>query len=181
VAGSSTISEAFVALVAHSAVLAVVGNVKAHASRVNVAVAKDEESAEDWLGDEVKDTVKDGLGIGRDDIATLAKTKGNGVERPDDEGQAAAPDEDLADITAKVAGVLAGLENEHVPDPEESNAAKGEVAPLVLGPDESTDETGDDHDLVDQDGPHDSGPGHASGEEKIEKEERSGDEPVNLV
>jgi len=72
---------------------------------------------------------------------------------------------------------LTSLEDEHVTDPKESNASKGEVTPLIGGPDESTDKTSDNHNLIDQDSPHDSGPWHASGEEEIEKEKRSGDEP----
>jgi hypothetical protein len=45
-------------------------------------VAPDEESTEDGLGEEIEDTVKDGLRVGRDNVATLAKTPSDWVEAP---------------------------------------------------------------------------------------------------
>ena len=60
----------------------VVVDVDAKLLRSDVTVAPDEESTEAGLGDEVKDGVEDGLGVGRDDVATLAETPGNGVEDP---------------------------------------------------------------------------------------------------
>lgn len=71
----------------------------------------------------------------------------------------------------------ASLKDEHVANPQESNASEGEVTPLVLRPDKSTNESSDNHDLVDENGPKDGGPWHASGEEEVKKEERSGDSP----
>jgi hypothetical protein len=45
-------------------------------------VAPDEESAEDGLGEEIEDTVEDGFRVGRNNVATFAKTPGDWVEAP---------------------------------------------------------------------------------------------------
>jgi len=181
VARSSTIGEALPVLSlrhAHSAILAVVGYLDTKTGRVNVAVTEDEKGTKYGLGEKVKDTIEDGLGIRRNDVATLAETECDGVKHPQEESQATAPDEDFADVRTKVTGVATSLEDEHVTNPKESNAAEGEVTPFVGRPDESTNKTSDNHDLIDQDSPHDGRPWHASGEEKVEKEKGSGDEPV---
>lgn len=39
---------------------------------------------EDWLGEDVKDTVEDHLGVGGDDISTVGETPGDGVEKPEE-------------------------------------------------------------------------------------------------
>jgi hypothetical protein len=91
--------------------------------RVNALVAEEQERAEAGLGQEVKHTVKDGFGIGRDDVTTLAETPRNRVQNPQESSQAAAHDEGALDISAVVDGVTAGLPNELVYDVDESEAA----------------------------------------------------------
>lgn len=74
----------------------------------------------------------------------------------------------------------ASFEDEHVEDVEEGDTAENEVWPLVAGGDESTNETSDDHDLVNEDGVENGGPWHAGGQEQVHEEKGSSDDPVNV-
>lgn len=164
-----------------SILLIVVVDVKTKLGRVDVTVAPDEESTEDRLGEQVEDTVENGLGVRSDDVATLADTPGDRVQNPEECSQATAHEEGAADVLAQGVGVLAGLEGEDPDDEQKSDAAEGEVSPLVARTDESANETRDDHDLVNEDNVQDGRPRHASGEEQVQEQERSGDEPVNVA
>jgi hypothetical protein len=57
---------------------------------VDGLMAPEKEEGEDWLGDQVKDTIEDGLGIRVDNIATLGNAPCDGIEEPDENGQHAA-------------------------------------------------------------------------------------------
>ena len=91
--------------------------------RVDVAVTPDEESTKTGLSNEVKDTVEDSLRVGRNDVATLAETPGNGVQDPEQCGQGTAVGEALADFGAIASSVAAGFPDELVDDIEEGDAA----------------------------------------------------------
>lgn len=52
--------------------LVVVVDVQTKSGRVDVTVAPDEKSTEDWLSQDIKDAIEDGLGVRRDVVATLA-------------------------------------------------------------------------------------------------------------
>lgn len=169
VSGSETAGDSWV--------LVVVADAETETSRVDVAVTEQEEGTENGLGEQVKDTVEDSLGVRGDKVTTLANTPSDGVEEPEERGQGTAHEEDLADICAEVVGVGASFEDEHVKDVEEGNVAENEVWPLVAGRDDSTDKTGDDHDLVDENGVENRGPWHAGGQEQVHEEKRSGDDP----
>jgi len=160
--------------------LRVVVDVETDRRRVDVAVAPDEESTEDRLGQNIKDTVEGGLGVGGDEVGALAHAPGDGVESPQDGGQRATDQEGAADVAAQGIGVAASLPAEHVEDVEEGDAAENEVSPLVAGADEGAGETGDDHDLVDKDDEEDRGPRHASSEEQVGEKQRGGDDPVDV-
>jgi hypothetical protein len=169
------------ALLVNERITFVVLDIKTQASRVNVPVSPDKESTEDGLGQEVEHTIEDGLRVGRDDVTSLSETPCDGVEDPQESSERSAKEERTLDVTSVGAGVNAGLPDQLVHNVNKSEAAEGEVSPLVLGLDESTDETGNNHDLVDEDGPQDSGPWHSGGEQKISQEKRSRNEPIDVA
>lgn len=169
------------ALLADMIVALVIHDGHANVGRVDVAVAPDEESTEAGLGDEVKDGVEDGLGIGRNDVATLAETPGNWVQDPQECSQGTTVQEALGDLRAVASGVAAGLPDKLVDNVEKRNAANDKVRPLVPADNESTNQTGDNHDLVNEYGPEDRGPRHASSEEKVEQQKRSRNEPIDVA
>ena len=110
--------------------LIVVANVQAEPGGIDVAVAPEEEGAEDGLGEDVEDAVEDGLGVRGDDVAALAETPGDRVQEPQEDGPAAADQEGARDVVAERGGVLARHPG-HLPrDEEEGHAAEDEVSPL---------------------------------------------------
>lgn len=161
--------------------LGVVVDVETKAGRVDVAVAPDKQSTEDRLGQEVKDTVEEGLAVGVDDVTTLRQAPGNWVESPEEGGQRSADEECAADISAHGIGVAAGLPDQDVEDVEESDTAENEVSPLVRGRDQSTDKTSDDHDLVNKNDVEDSRGRERGGEQQVEQKERGGNDPVDVA
>lgn len=158
----------------------VVTDVKTERLRADVAVTPDEKRTEDGLSEEVEDSVKDTLRVDGDDVASLAHTPCDGVQGPEECGERSTNEESLASVGADAIGVLAGLPDEHVEDVEESDAAKGEVSPLVGGRGECSDETGDDHDLVDENYEEGGGPWHPRGEEQVHEKQRGSDDPVDV-
>ena len=110
-------------LLVNNRVAIVVANGHTNRRGVNVAVTPNEKSTEDGLGDEVKNTVEDGFRVGRDDVAALAKTPGDGVQDPEEGGERAADGEALADLGTVARSVAAGLEDELIDDVEEGDAA----------------------------------------------------------
>ena len=67
-------------------VLVVIADMEAKASRIDVAVAPEEKSTEHRLGQYVKNTVENSLGVGRDDVSTLGKSPCDGIEKPEEDG-----------------------------------------------------------------------------------------------
>lgn len=161
-------------------VRAIVPNFKAKGSWADVTVAPDQESTETRLGEHVQDTVEDGLRVWRNDVATLAESPGDWVKHPEECSQGAAEEEGATGVAANAVGVDACLPDENVDDPEQSDAAKGVVSPLVAGRDKSTNETGDNHDPVDEDDPGSGWPWHGGREHQVREQEGSSDEPGTM-
>jgi hypothetical protein len=154
---------------------------KAKTSGVDVPVSPDEESTEARLGQEIENTVEDGLRVGRDDVATLANSPRNRVQDPQESGERSAVEEGLLNITSVGAGMGARFPNQLVHDINERKTTEREVSPLVPGLDKSSNKTGDNHNLIDNDGPENSGPWHTSGKKEIGEKKRSGNEPVDIA
>lgn len=161
--------------------LVVIVDVETKASGVDATVTPDEKSTEDRLGDQVEDTVEDGLGVGRDNVATLTDTPGNGVKDPEKSGERTAHGEAAADVLAEDVGVTATLPDKDPDDVEESDAAEDEVSPLVGAANKGTNETSNNHDFVNEDDEEKSGPRHGSGQHQVEEKQRGGDEPIDVA
>lgn len=106
-------------------------NVETKLSRINVAVTPDQQGAEDRLGQDVENTIKNGLGIGRDDIATLAETPGNRVDEPEENGPGTDKGVGCANILTKGQCVCSTDHNHIIGNEEESKSSKDKVSPLV--------------------------------------------------
>lgn len=154
---------------------------QAKLGRGDVLVAKDKHKAKDRLSDDIENTVEDGLGVRVNDVATLGHTPGDGVEEPDKKGHESAHVEDTANIWAQSLGVRAGDQSQDVDNVEEGEHAEGPVTPLVGCAGKSTNQTGDDHDLISDDSDENGGPWDTGGQEEVEEQERRGDEPVDVA
>ena len=168
-------------LLSQALVTLVVNDLQTEARWVDSAVTPKEESTENGLGTEVKNTIEDGLRIWCDDVATLRQTPSDRVEEPE-EGCPSATDEECAtNITTKLVGVGTGFEEKHVCDEKEGGTTEDVVSPLVAAVHEGTRQTSDDHDLVDENGVGDCRPWKARRKEQVHKQERRGDDPVDVA
>lgn len=149
-------------------------------SRINLVVAEDEQEAKDGLGEDIQDTVEDGLGVGVDDIAALGQAPGDRVQEPQEEGQHATLHERALDGSPKGIRMTATINGKLVGDEEEGGRAEGEVSPLVGSLGQGADQAADDHDLVGEDGDQDGGPGESRREEEVRQKQRRRDEPVDV-
>jgi len=66
------------------------------------------------------------------------------------------------------------------PDVDKSGASESKVTPLVRADDETSNETGDDHDNVKEDQGDDVRKGESGGEDQLEQEAWGGDDPVDV-
>lgn len=64
----------------------VITNVEAQPGRVDVAVTPEEEGAKDGFGHDIQDPIEHGFRVRSDDVSTLTKTPGDGVEEPQEDG-----------------------------------------------------------------------------------------------
>ena len=90
----------------------------------------EQESTEDWLGQDVQDTVEHSLRVGRDDIATFRKSPSNRVEEPEKGGPSANNDVGFRNIGPNRRRVLAAGPDESPRNPKESEASEDVVSPL---------------------------------------------------
>ena len=84
---SLLVGDALLLLLELKVLLRVVVDVEAERGRVDVAVAPDQQSTEDRLGQDVEHAVESGFRVGRDKIAALAYAPSDGVQSPQDGGQ----------------------------------------------------------------------------------------------
>ena len=93
-------------------------------------MAPEQESTKDWLGQDVQDTVKRSLRVGRDDIATFRKSPGNRVEEPEEGSPTADDNVGFRDIGPNRRRVLTARPDESPRNPKESEASEDVVSPL---------------------------------------------------
>ena len=91
----------------------------------------EKESTEDRLSHDVQNTVEDGFRIRRDNVTALGKSPGDWVQEPEEDSPDTTDQVYFRDIWANGSGVLARGPGDGPGDPEEGNAAEGEVTPLV--------------------------------------------------
>lgn len=73
--------------------------------------------------------------------------------------------------------MFACLPDQDVNNVEERDAAKDKVSPLVTGGDQSSDQTSNDHDLVDENDEENAWPRHGRSQHQIGQEQRCSDDP----
>lgn len=182
-------------------IIIIVADMKTKSGRVDVAMPPKEKSTEDRLGHEVEHAIENGFGIRGDDIAAFGETPGNGVQEPEEDGPDTTDGVGAGDVIAKYCCVLASGHCDGPCDPQEGNRAEGKVAPLsIVGVrcrpsrwvdsvlctylitrlNQGANQTGDDHDLIDQYGIEDGRPRHAGGQEQIQKQQWGSDGPTSV-
>ena len=95
-------------------------------------MAPDQESTKDWFGQDIQNAVEDSFRVGCDDISTLGKSPGDGVEEPEESSPSTDSDVSSRNIRANGSCVLAAGPNEGPSHPEKGEASEDEVSPLFL-------------------------------------------------
>ena len=103
--------------------LVVVVDVEAKTSRVDAAVAPDEEGAKDRLGKDVENTIKDGLAVRSNDITAFRNSPSDGIKYPEESSQRTTVQERATNIVAKGSGMATALPDKDEDDVEKSSTA----------------------------------------------------------
>lgn len=98
---------------------------------LNIPVTPQEESTEYRLSHDIQNTIEDSFRIRRNNVTALRKPPGDRVQEPEEDSPDTANQVYFGDIWANGGSVLARGPGDSPGDPEEGNAAEGEVTPLV--------------------------------------------------
>lgn len=90
----------------------------------------EEEGPEDGFGHDVQNAVEDGFGIGSDDVPTFGDAPRNRIQEPEEDGPGAADEVRATDVGAQGGSLFARGPGHGPCDPQEGDAAKGEISPL---------------------------------------------------
>lgn len=107
-----------------------------------------ENSSKDGLGQDIENTVEDGLRVGVDNVGSFADAPSDRVQEPEEEGPDTTNQECSVYIFTESHGVFPGRPDEVPCNGKESCHGEHEVTPLVRRADQSANETSDDHDFV---------------------------------
>lgn len=151
---------------------------KLKSSEVELGQLEQVNHGKDGLGKNVEDTVEDHLRVGRDDISTVGKTPGDGVKQPEEREDGGRGGEGRLVSGTKNSSRDSSGTREDPPDVEEGDTSKGEVTPFVGRLNKTSNETGDDHDQVEEDQGDDVGEGKTGGEDQGEEQGGGSNDPV---
>jgi len=146
-------------------------------------VGEEQPGTEDWLGEDVEDSVGDDLAVNVGNAGAISDTPDDWVDGPDDEGETTDGSEEVADLAALVHGSTTTVDDKDVDEGKEGNAGHGVPAPLLRSTlaAESGEKTGKDHDDVGNDDEESVSSRETGKKAEIEEEERSGQGPVNVT
>lgn len=104
------------------------------------------------------------------------------VDSPEDQGEPTDGGKEGGGLFVLLHGDLTAIEGELVNNDQVGNASHGVPAPLGrLVDGESSEETGEDHDDISNDGDKDAGTIQTGQEAEVEQKERGGETPVNIT
>merc|ERR1719446_826471 len=143
--------------------------------------SRDDDEAEDGLGDDVEEGVGHGLLVSTDLARALSSEPDNGVSGPGDGGEGSDLVEDA--LNGRGLGGSGGLEaaEESAEDGHEHAHAEEPEVVLLLALEEGTDETGDDHEEVDAKEPKGLVVGSTSEAADVKELEGGGEGPVDVT
>lgn len=165
-----------------------VETVSPEATEVNIGLAElgvsdEQPSTEDRLSKNIKDGVGDDLAVDTDTTGTVSKAPNNGVGSPEKESVAGNGKEERGNVLALGLDSSTTVDTE-VPDNNEvGEAGNGVPSPLGRGTlrAESSEQAGEDHDQISNNGHGEVSTIHAGQETKVEEQERGSDGPVDVA
>ena len=146
-----------------------------------LGVREQEPESEDGLGQDVEDGISDDLSVDRPNTSSISNTPDNGVEGPENEGEAANGCKELGGGAVLGLDGNAAWDDELVDDDEVGNAGHGVVSPFgTFSVTKGGEQTEENHEHVGSDGDEDVGSVQAGQESEIEEEEWGGHAPVDV-
>lgn len=160
--------------------LANIANVKTESGWVDVSVAPEEKGTKDGLRENVKDTIEDGFGVRGNHISTLGQAPRDWVQEPQRDGPYTTDKVGLRHFGSQRFGVRPPFKDHRPGNEEEGRSSKDEKSPFVAGSDQGTNQAGNNHYLIEENSIENGRGWQTTGEEKVEKQQRSGEDPVNV-
>jgi hypothetical protein len=151
--------------------------VKAQATNVDIAMAPEEESAKDGLGEDVENAIEGSFGVRRDDVPAFAHAPGDRVQEPETDSPKSANSVNPVDIGTEITSLATSIEEDGPSDEDEGNNTEDEVTPFIGAFDQGANQKSDSHDLIDQDSIQNGWPRKPSGQQKVEEQQWPCEEP----
>jgi len=151
--------------------------VKAQATNVDIAMAPEEESAKDGLGEDVENAVEDSFGVRRDDVPAFAHAPGDRVQEPETDSPKTANSVNPVDIGTEITSLPTSIEEDGPSDEDEGNNTEDEVTPFIGAFDQGANQSSDNHDLIDQDSIQNGWPRKPGGQQNVEEQQWPCEEP----
>lgn len=147
----------------------------------HAVVSEQEPEAEDRLGKNIKNSVGNDFDIQTNKTATIGDTPDNWVGGPENEGESGQSTEESLGLTILASSSTSAIDDDLVDNDEVGNASPGVPSPLLaLGVAVSSEETGQDHDDISDDGDQDVGTAETGQKAQVEEKKRCSDGPVNV-
>ena len=146
-----------------------------------LAVSEQEPETEDGLGQDVKNSISDDLGIDTPLAGSISNSPDNWVQGPENKCEETNGCEEPGSLVILGGYRTTTWDGEQVDNDKVSSTCHGIVCPLLtIRSSEGCKETEENHQDVGNDGNEDVGSVQACEECKVEKEERCGDGPINV-
>jgi len=147
-----------------------------------VSVGAEQPGTEDWLGQDIENSVGNDLGINRPETSSITNGPDDWVQGPDDQGETSNGSEGLCGLAILGSDSSATWNGQLVDDDQESKAGEGVVTPLLsVIASESSKEAESNHEDISDDGNNNVGTVQSSEEGKIQKKEWGSDSPVGIT
>lgn len=146
-----------------------------------LGMCEQEPETKDRLGKDIKNSIGDDLSINRPLASSITDTPDNWVKSPEDQGESTDGSKELSSVVV-LGGNSTTTRDDELPDNDKvGNASHGIVSPfLSISGTKGSEETEENHDEICNDGNKDRSTIHSSEESKIQKQERSGQTPIDV-
>lgn len=147
-----------------------------------LGMSEQQPEAKDWLGEDIENSIGDDLSIHTPLASSISNAPNDWVKSPENESEASNGSKELGSSAGLGRYGTTTWDNKLIDDDQVCDAAHGVVSPLLtLSVSECSEETGENHDQIGDDGDGDVGTVHTGEESEIEKEERGGECPIDVT
>lgn len=147
-----------------------------------VSVSAEQPGTEDWLGQDVENSVGNDLSVNRPETSSITNSPDNWVQGPDDQGESSNSGEGLCGLAISGGNSTTTWNGQLVDDDQEGEARECVVSPLLsVVASKGSKETKGNHEDISNDGNNNVGTVQSSKESEIQKKEWGGDSPISIT